>query len=186
MEKIEKNILDFIKKCSGVYGDIKNDAFSQDVWCQIHDYSISSPIEQMLFCALKIVQEMAYINVAEPIEVNGKWYSVGLGIIPQFKIKNYKVDFLVHYGSHITQGNQKDKKEIVVECDSKQFHDRTNEERRLEKQRERIIVANGYKIFRFTGSEIVKNPLKVASEIIGYLTDLEEDYLIDENYWEDI
>lgn len=38
-----------------------------------------------------------------------------------------------------------------------------------DKQRERSLSSQGYKIFRFTGSEIFKDPFKCIHEIITYI-----------------
>ena len=38
-----------------------------------------------------------------------------------------------------------------------------------EKERDRFIQKEGFKIFHYTGSEIVKNPFMVASEALSYI-----------------
>ena len=93
----------------------------------------------------------------------------GLFICPQFMIDKYSVDFLLIYNNHVSNN----KIMLIVECDSQQWHDRSEKERRYEKIRERYIVSKGYKIFHFTGKEITDNPFKVAIEILNYLTNNE-------------
>jgi Uncharacterized protein conserved in bacteria len=60
-------------------------------------------------------------------------------------------------------------RQVIVECDSQQFHERTEEERRYEKQRDRFLTVEGYKVFHFTGAEIVRNPWSVAAEILEFV-----------------
>lgn len=58
---------------------------------------------------------------------------------------------------------------LAVECDGHEFHDKTKQQREYEKQRERKILKDGFKIIRFTGSEIYRNPLVCASEALSIL-----------------
>lgn len=97
-----------------------------------------SPIEQILY---------AYL-----------WYDPyqsGFRFRPQQKIGQYRVDFVVEI-----EGEK-----LVVECDGHDFHEKTKEQATKDKKRDRFLVSQGYKVLRFTGSEIKKNPLRVISEI---------------------
>jgi len=62
----------------------------------------------------------------------------------------------------------------VVECDSQQFHERTEEERRYEKARDRFLQKKGYKIFHYTGADIKSNYKKIVREIIRYALEREQ------------
>ena len=86
-------------------------------------------------------------------------------IIPQKTIGKYRCDFeiIYHYPSKETI------KSVIIECDSQEWHERTEIERRYEKQRDRYLVSKNYNTLHFTGKEIIANPMKVASEIIEYL-----------------
>jgi len=110
---------------------------------------IGSPIEQMLYCALKTIKELNYLE--------------DLKVVPQYKIGQYRVDFLVAK-----------KKVVIIECDSQQFHERTEPERRYEKARDRFLQVEGYKIFHYTGASIKNNSLDIAKEIIAYVLDCDE------------
>lgn len=77
---------------------------------------------------------------------------------PQFKIGSYRVDFVAK--------NSCEGLSVIVECDSQQFHDRTEKERRYEKQRDRFLQEKGYRIFHFTGSEIFQMPYECARQVI--------------------
>lgn len=74
-------------------------------------------------------------------------------------------------------------KSLIVECDSQEFHERTEKERRYEKARDRHLLSMGYKVFHYTGSEICKDPIGVAIEILVYLTEDDKEYfVINSNY----
>lgn len=42
--------------------------------------------------------------------------------------------------------------------------------RRYEKQRDRFLTKQGYKILHFTGTKIWNDPMSVAAEVISFLT----------------
>jgi len=52
-----------------------------------------------------------------------------------------------------------------VECDSREFHDRTPEDVRKDRQRWRELQQGG-KVYPFTGKELFKNPEKCAIEVV--------------------
>ncbi len=165
MIKIEKNVMDFKINSSEIIGNYKNEMFNVGVSNEIEDFKIESPIEQLLYIALKTLVDIN-MDFADPLFIDGKLFLDGVNIYPQFKIGKYRVDFKIsYYSNHQKKEHQKS---IIVECDSQQFHDRTEPERRYEKKRDRDIQKLGYKVFRFTGSEIVKNPFEVAAEILEY------------------
>lgn len=71
-------------------------------------------------------------------------------ITSQACILKYKVDFLLWFGvgKHLAG--------IVVECDGHQWHERTKEQAAKDKSRDRDLLAAGFPVVRFTGSEIFK------------------------------
>ena len=167
---IPNNVMDFLKKCSEDIGNFQNDNSNQFIWNRIQDY-IDSPIEQLMYCALYTVAYLNQFSMAEPFNIGNKTYLSGISILPQVEIGNYRVDFLIEFHQLTYIDEHPRKTQVIVECDSQQFHDRTEKERRYEKQRDRYLQSKGYKVFRFTGSEIVKNPLPLAAEIISIVTD---------------
>jgi len=183
IKKIPKNVCDFIKKSSQIYSDHKEDFFSSDIYGEIKDLKITSPIEQILYCALKTIRDTNFMENGDVFDLLPKdLFVVGLGIIPQIKTGKFRCDFQVYYGSNVFYKNNKlgqsKYKDVYVECDSQEFHERTEEERRYEKQRDRYIQSNGGQILHFTGSEIVKDPYAVASEVISFVTGIDKDSLL--------
>ena len=70
----------------------------------------------------------------------------------------YKIDFVVE----APNGEMK----LAIELDGHDFHEKTKEQAARDRQRERTIVKQGYTIFRFTGSEVFRNPRKCVEEVI--------------------
>jgi very-short-patch-repair endonuclease len=168
--KVEKNVFSFINKCSEEIGIFHNNKASQLLYCSCLDLELSSPIEQILYCALETLRILNFIERAETIKTKNGDSISGLYIYPQYKIDIYRVDFLVIYGSPLDQNKEQPYyKQVIVECDSQQFHERTEEERRYEKGRDRYLIKKGHKIFHFTGKEIITKSFDVAAEIIAYL-----------------
>jgi hypothetical protein len=64
---------------------------------------------------------------------------------------------------------------VVVECDGHEFHERTKEQARADKSRDRELTAMGYTVLHFTGSEIHADPWKCAREVYRVLIGYEHD-----------
>ena len=194
--EIENNVKEFLEQSAKEIGKAEYGNFHENTWCEFEDLKINSPIEQILYTAIKAVRQFNYIDSAEPQLISDKAEIVlGLGINPQMTVGKYRVDFLVNYGcpihcaTNIKAPKNKQKysdkyisSEIIVECDSQQFHERTEKERRYEKARDRYLQSNGYLVFHYTGAEIIKNPQKIATEIISFVTGIDaENLLLDSN-----
>jgi very-short-patch-repair endonuclease len=80
-------------------------------------------------------------------------------LMPQYKILNYKADFLV-----------KDTN-LVIECDGYDQH-KTKEQIASDYKRERDIINDGYSVIRFSGSEINRNADLCVEEILKRLSKL--------------
>jgi len=50
--KLEKNVMDFIFKCSKGIGRFEEEKASQIIWCECQELGMESPIEQILYCAV--------------------------------------------------------------------------------------------------------------------------------------
>ena len=83
------------------------------------------------------------------------------GIFPQVVIGSYRADFLMlHRASLNTFAG------IVVECDGHDFHERTKEQATRDKSRDREMQIAGYRVLRFTGSEIWRDAFKCADQVV--------------------
>lgn len=88
----------------------------------------------------------------------------GILIFPQMPIGKYRADFLVsvrHYEGGEVIG--------VIECDGHDFHERSKEQARHDKQRDRYFQSLGLIVLRYTGSEIFRDPLMCAAGALGIL-----------------
>lgn len=83
-----------------------------------------------------------------------------LEFCPQFVIGPYRCDFafkMTHPNGTLTR--------IIVECDGHDFHERTKEQAQRDKSRDRYLQASGWKVLRFTGSELHQDAEKCVDEV---------------------
>lgn len=170
---MEKNIRAFLETSAKEVGRVEEETFYENTKCECEDLGIDSPIEQFFYCALKTLQRLNFIADSDPIEVDGEYHILGLDVSPQQQIQRYRVDFI------ITHHRWNQKKSVVVECDSQEWHERTEKERRKEKARDRALIKQGYKVFHFTGKEVVENPYLVAREVLAYVMNWDDLTLVD-------
>ncbi len=151
--------------------------FEARIWITVSITTGDTPIENALFVALR-----AWVTVndgdfqfrrcggefGEP-EALLKYYDDRYGEetgcllwTPQAHIENYRVDFAFYA---VAKGGVK---KLVVECDGHDFHERTKEQARKDRSRDRRLQELGYQVFRFTGSEIHADPMKCALQIIRW------------------
>ena len=57
---------------------------------------------------------------------------------------------------------------LIVECDGYQYHS-NNHSFTNDRERDRILRSRGYQVLRFSGQEIISNPLGKAEELMNYL-----------------
>lgn len=82
-----------------------------------------------------------------------------------------RVDFIVHaYGDWCLQpgGGVACWRTLVVECDGHDFHERTKEQAAKDRARDRHLLLEGYEVFRFTGSELWRDPWGCAGQVIAW------------------
>lgn len=78
----------------------------------------------------------------------------------------YRVDFLVC--GYLFEAKQWI--DLVIECDGHDFHERTKEQAARDRSRDRAMMAGGYHVMRFTGSEIYRNSDRCIAEVENFLT----------------
>lgn len=78
--------------------------------------------------------------------------TVGLRVVPQYKVGKYRIDFAVP------------EKKIAIECDGKEWH---SSEKQLAQDKNREIELNkiGWLVLRLRGSDIYKNGEDIAVRI---------------------
>lgn len=114
-----------------------------------------SPIEVSFLLAVmfySLIEKDGYPAMSTNTDDKNRWC-----IETQKQIGAYRVDFLMSVKNIKTQ--------IVVECDGHDFHERTKEQAERDRSRDRELTLSGYRVIRFTGREIWRDPWKCASEI---------------------
>lgn len=103
-----------------------------------------SPVETLLRAGLVVNARLMKLAGDE------RTYRLGA----QEQIGPYRVDFVLEaFGV-----------EVVIEVDGHDFHEKTKEQAAKDKRRDRYLVANGYTVIHFTGSEVWANPFRCAEE----------------------
>ena len=106
-----------------------------------------SPIETLLKAGVSVYSHILRLEGDESSR----------SIEPQCVIGPYRVDFIFRgFGA-----------ELVVEVDGHDFHEKTKEQVRRDKARDRYLAAEGWTVLRFAGSEVWANPFACAEEIFN-------------------
>ena len=87
----------------------------------------------------------------------------GIYMWQQIQIGPYRVDFLLDHKP------SRDLPPLIVEVDGHDFHERTKEQAQRDKSRDRFLVGRGYRLVRFTGSEIYADPVASAHQALAIL-----------------
>lgn len=107
--------------------------------------TIKSPIEQIMYLSL--------------VHLRTSYGLFNIRIARQVKIENFTVDFLVQYNG----------KNVVVECDGHEWHEKTKEQASKDKRRDRELQKLGHIVLRYTGSDIYNDPNKVLDDMVSIL-----------------
>lgn len=123
-----------------------------------------SPIERVFATAMVTVNETeavdkAHISLRRVTEVPEVPFD-GLHIYPQAGIDGYRLDFLAAYkcGDEFRL--------TVVELDGHDFHERTKHQASHDKRRDRHFTKKGWQVLRYTGSDVWRNPVECAREML--------------------
>lgn len=93
-------------------------------------------------------------------------------VLLQRPVGRYRMDF------HITrfvkdEGRVSATQEVFVETDGQKFHDRTPEQARRDRQRDRKVLARtSWPTLRFSGSEVLADPAACGREVLDTLCEL--------------
>lgn len=157
MIEIPENVNAFVKHCGDIVADYRLWKFSY--WLTPELVICESPVEQLFLAALQTIIKVN--DLAED----------GVTFRQQVAIGKYRVDFRIGWA-------RKKTRKVVVELDGQNFHDTDEKQRRYEKARDRFLQKEGYKVFHYTGAEIVKNPFTAAAECLAFVTGDSEEELM--------
>lgn len=115
-----------------------------------------SPIEKLFYAAWYSMQwsyDDFCLTPQWKVEVGGKRLFLDFKVSAPFLTRFYIKE------PHYTIG---------VEIDGHDYHERTKEQARKDKSRQRLLEKNNYRIIRFTGSEIFKDPMACTDEAYSF------------------
>lgn len=124
-----------------------------------------SPIEELLAIGLMYVQNCSWNGI-----------DIDLNFQTQYEVeangKKYRADFLVTGETlTFTEDGYPDNEvisEIIVECDGFAYHS-SKEQIERDNRRDRNLKSAGYTVLHFSGSEINRNPIRCATEVVGVI-----------------
>jgi very-short-patch-repair endonuclease len=155
----------------GKFDERIRDFISDRAMCLLDDVSnaiskCESPIEQLMAVALE-----AQSKVFERTRTHFKGY---LGVESQVEIKTgektYRADFVIEWEAFRWPDKPVTVAKVIVECDGHAFHERTKEQAKRDKARDRALQAAGYTVLRFTGSEVWADPDACAKEAMALVS----------------
>lgn len=185
-KKLPQNVKDFLDKCCSIVGKYEEERHGFESYSSAMSIN-ESPIEQLFGAAIHTLAKTNGYEQGEKIISRKSFVRYGVQIWQQKEIGRYRVDFELSYCDEaalflVKEGKiicGQEEKRIIVELDGHEFHDRNEKQRRHEKARDRFFQKQGYKVFRYTGAEIVQNPFTAAAECLAYLTGESEEDLLD-------
>lgn len=93
-------------------------------------------------------------DIESPIEIKALYWFSKYGLFPQFQyeIGKYRADFAF------------EDIKLVVECDGAEWHS-TDEQKKNDKERDEYMINLGWKVLRFSGSEIHNEPWNMCKKV---------------------
>ena len=125
--------------------------------------SIESPVEQLFFIAW-IFKEHEHGPGDFPLFLEPQYQDESTG--------KYKLDFSIDFiQDFLTIKWDKALKKVEapklgIEIDGHIWHEKTKEQVQYHKERERFLIAGGWKLLRYTGSEAFKDPQRCVEETL--------------------
>lgn len=172
---IPDNVWRFISEASAVISRIEADRFSQLLHAEILERPIESPIEQLFLVAMHVTCRSLDLAVDPNPDLGPDGDGVvripGVYLYPQAPVGRYKIDFGV-----VLELGLGDPQTVLVELDGHEFHDRDQRQRSYEKARDRELQRLGHRVLHFTGSDVVRDPCKVAHEVLFTLGATDQPY----------
>jgi hypothetical protein len=90
----------------------------------------------------------------------------------------YRADiyiYITRFRHHMSEAGEDPAPELgrlVVEIDGHDYHERTKEQASYDKKRERELLLEGYRVIRFTGSDVYKDAAKCAEDVVYQVNEL--------------
>jgi len=94
--------------------------------------------------------------------------AVHVEIEPQAQLGEDRVDFLLTMSLRVPEAHPKSA-QMVVECDGHEWHERSPEQARHDRARDRRLQARDLAVYRYTGSDVWRDVFGAALEAMGEL-----------------
>lgn len=142
---------------------------ADEVHARANGRAYDSPIERIFATAFHVVAQHSSPGLHTLIakDFDPKLWP-GIFLLPQHPLLAYRVDFVVRV-PYVDGGYSP--RLLVIECDGHDFHERTREQAQKDRLRDRAVQAAGHVIFRFTGSEIWRDPIGCAQTAMAWVSD---------------
>lgn len=151
-------------------------------WLSSDERNGDTPIERLFYTALFLAvtdcEQEWFTNVRiVPIEAFNTWKDgpdvdrQHIFVTRQDHVAGWRSDFVVHVFADWSRAEQPGPmgwNRLIVECDGHDFHERTKEQAARDRDRDRQAQLTGIEIFRFTGSELWRDPLGCADQVIAW------------------
>lgn len=169
--ELTENVRDFLDKTSK---KLSLD-FYEDIISRLSD-GIESPTEQMFYIEWLFRENNYYSRLPFDLEFQYQDETTGkyrLDFAVRFELDAYFV-----YSDKISLDifHTIESPRLGIEIDGHIWHEKTKEQVQYHKKRERFLVANNWKLLRFTGSEIYKDAEKCVDEVIKISRKTRKDY----------
>ena len=119
---------------------------------------------------VRATPEGVKIGLSPPPQ-DGEWRNT-IFVETQAQLEGWRVDFLISVYGDWARVSEPQRNEgwrrLIVECDGHDFHERTKEQAARDRSRDRWAQMNDIEVFRFTGSEIWRDPWGCAKQIVSW------------------
>jgi very-short-patch-repair endonuclease len=139
---------------------------------EVNSQPCGSPLERVMLHALLSVGTImcdwgiAFASCAEGAHEEPAVTALQqLTVCCQHIVKPYRADFLLTFHTWSRAGRLV-RPSVVVEVDGHNFHERTKEQARHDRSRDRAMQESGLLVFRFTGSEVFADPIACAAQAV--------------------
>jgi very-short-patch-repair endonuclease len=135
---------------------------------------VQSPIETYMLLGLTLVSveeadSVTLVSDGMHLSVRCEPCSKEVYIQPQARIGEYRVDFLVTWVGMRREMGRQAEAHLVVECNGYDYHERTKEQAKRDRQQDRDLQSAGFPVFRFTGTEIWEDAIGCADKCVRFL-----------------
>lgn len=129
------------------------------------DRICDSPIEVALCLSLLMFDRVIGLWPGNPLVIREPHETTdGMRVlVPQFPFEGKRIDLMFQDAPDVR---------VFIECDGHDFHERTREQARRDRQRDRFLQRSGTPVLRFTGSEIFRSPVGCAEEVFEFISEM--------------